>query len=149
MVLLVRLCKTCHDFIWEIKWKEERLKCLNYAGLDSVYPIRNYIGRRKLECFLSHQTLCSFELFSKWSVVLLGQLYGTSWSQGPLTLNIPVWIKVCKPNKFINNYIFEVFLHIGIIQKQKCTLKPPKQRGAKTQITPIIARNFNRSCLHR
>lgn len=42
--------------------------------------LETILDRRKPECFLSHQMLCSFELFSKWSVVLLGQLYGTSWS---------------------------------------------------------------------
>lgn len=45
MVLVVRLGKMCRDFIWEIKRKEERLEFLNYADLDSVYPIRNYIGQ--------------------------------------------------------------------------------------------------------
>lgn len=47
IVLLVRLCKMCHDFIWELKWKEERSKCLNYADLDSVCPVRNYIGQKE------------------------------------------------------------------------------------------------------
>lgn len=48
-------CKMCHDFIWEIKWKEERLKCLNYADLDSCILLETISDRRKPECFFHHQ----------------------------------------------------------------------------------------------
>lgn len=63
MILLARLCKMCHDFIWEIKWKEERLKCLNYADLDCVYPVRNDIGQKETRVFLGHQMFAAFNCF--------------------------------------------------------------------------------------